>query len=253
MTALEIHQFPCLADNYGVLIHDAGTGATASIDAPDAAVILRQLAEKGWRLTHILTTHHHDDHTAGNLELKSRTGCAVVGPRAEAEKIPGLDTAADDGEVLAFGGAKIHVLGTPGHTAGHAAYWIPSVGAVFTGDALFGLGCGRLFEGTAETMWNSLQKLAALPPETLIYCGHEYGAANARFALTVEPGNAALQERARDVAAGAPSSPAPLALERETNPFLRAGSPEIRERLGMANAPDWRVFAELRDRKNKSR
>lgn len=253
MTTLEIRQFPCLQDNFGVLLHDAASAAAAAIDAPDAVVIERVLAETGWRLTHIFTTHHHGDHTGGNLALKARTGCAIVGPRAEARKIPGLDTAVGEGHVLTFGGVDIHVLDTPGHTAGHIAYWSPAVRAAFVGDTLFAMGCGRVFEETAETMWGSLQKIAALPSDTVIYCGHEYGAANARFALSVEPGNVALQERARGLAAGQPSSPTPLALELETNPFLRAASPEIRERLGMTGAPDWQVFAELRERKNKSR
>jgi len=252
----EINQFPCLTDNYGVLVHDQSTGATAAIDAPDAQVIERELAAKGWRLTHILTTHHHGDHTAGNAALVGRTGCSVTGPRGEANKIPEIQSMVGEGDAVKVGGLEFQVIETPGHTAGHIAYWLPSAGVAFVGDTLFAIGCGRILEGSAETMWASLRKLMALPPETLIYCGHEYTVSNARFALTVDPDNAALGKRLAEPealrAAGRPTLPTKLADELETNPFLRASDAKIRERLGMRDAPDWAVFAEIRERKNRS-
>jgi hydroxyacylglutathione hydrolase len=199
MSELEIHQFACLSDNFGVLVRDAKAGVTASIDAPDASAVAAALKEKGWKLTHILTTHHHGDHTAGNLALKSETGCAIIGPRAEAAKIPGLDKAVGEGDTFTFGGHEVQVLDTPGHTAGHITYVFPSARVAFVGDTLFAIGCGRVIEGNAQMMWKSLKKLMALPKDTAVYCGHEYTQANARFALTIEPENAALQKRAKEV------------------------------------------------------
>ena len=197
MPKLEIEQFPCLSDNFGVLLHDAEAGVTASIDAPDAEEILKRLAAKGWRLTHLLITHHHKDHTGGNLRLKEATGCTVIGPLAEADRVPGIDRGVREGDTIAFGGFEVRVLETPGHTLGHVSYWIPAAKVAFVGDTLFAMGAGRVFEGNAEMMWNSLKKLMGLPRDTEIYCGHEYTAANARFALTVDPDNAALRQRAR--------------------------------------------------------
>jgi hydroxyacylglutathione hydrolase len=256
MPKLEIHQFPCLSDNYGVLIRDADAGVVASIDAPDAACVRKALADTGWRLTHILTTHHHNDHTAGNLPLKAETGCTIIGPRGEAARIPGLDQQVGEGETVRLGSFEAQVLDTPGHTAGHIAYWLPQAEVAFVGDTLFAIGCGRVIEGTYEAMWQSLTKLMALPPATRAYCGHEYTLANARFALTVEPENEALQRRTREVerlrAEGKPTLPTTIALELETNPFLRTGSPAIRKRLGMETAADWEVFKELRERKNRA-
>jgi len=256
MAKLDVHQFPCLSDNYGVLIRDAEAGVCASIDAPEAAAVQRALAETGWRLTHILVTHHHGDHTGGNLAVKAATGCTIVGPRGEAAKVPGIDRQVGEGDTLALGGFQVHVIDTPGHTAGHVSYWIPAAGVAFVGDTLFAIGCGRVIEGTMEMMWTSLAKVARLPPATRLYCGHEYTVANARFALTVDPDNAALQKRAREVealrAAGKPTLPTRLDIELETNPFLRAASPAIRKRLGMEKAADWQVFGELRERKNRS-
>ncbi len=256
MAQLEIHQFPCLSDNYGVLIRDAGADVVASIDAPEAEAVKRALAEKGWRLTHILTTHHHVDHTAGNLALKAETNCTIIGPRGEAAKIPGLDQAVGEGDVFTFGSFQVHVFDTPGHTAGHIIYWLPAADAAFVGDTLFAIGCGRVIEGTRETMWQSLEKVMALPPSTTVYCGHEYTLANARFALTIEPENDALQQRAKEVerlvAAGQPTLPTRIDLELATNPFLRPGSPDIRRRLGMVGEPDWKVFGEIRSRKDRA-
>jgi hydroxyacylglutathione hydrolase len=256
MAKLEVHQFPCLSDNYGVLIHDGGKQVTASIDAPDAGTVAAALKAKGWRLTHILTTHHHGDHTAGNLALKAETKCTIIGPRAEAAKVPGIDKQVGEGDTFNFGSFEVRVLDTPGHTAGHITYWLPSAGIAFVGDTLFAIGCGRVIEGNAEMMWNSLKKLMALPKETTIYCGHEYTQANARFALTIEPENEALQKRAKEVdqlrAAGKPTLPTTLRLELETNPFLRPDVAAIQQRLGMAGKPAWQIFGEIRERKNRS-
>jgi hydroxyacylglutathione hydrolase len=252
---LDVHQFPCLSDNYGVLIRDAATAAVASIDAPDAAAVTAALAAKGWKLTHILTTHHHADHTDGNLALKAATGCTIIGPKGEAARIPGIDTEVGEGETFAFGALKVHVLETPGHTAGHITFWIPAAGVAFVGDTLFAMGCGRVNEGTMEMMWRSVSKIAKLPPATRLYCGHEYTASNAKFALTMEPDNEALQARARAIdalrAEGKPTLPTRVDIELETNPFLRPQSAAIRARLGMAKADDWQVFGELRERKNR--
>ncbi|MEE9586529.1 MAG: hydroxyacylglutathione hydrolase [Hyphomicrobiaceae bacterium] len=256
MRRLDIQQFACRSDNYGVLIHDEATGVTAAIDAPDAEPILANLKEKGWRLTHLLITHHHSDHTDGNLQLKEATGCTVIGPKAEADRIPGIDRGVGQDDAIAFGEFEIRVIETPGHTIGHVTYWIPAASIAFAGDTLFAMGCGRIFEGNAEIMWASLKKLMGLPPETEIYCGHEYTAANAKFALTIDPENAALQTRAKDVAElrakGLATLPTRLDLELETNPFLRPHVAAIRQRLRMQHDPDWRVFAEIRRRKNKA-
>ena len=256
MTEPQIHQFPCLSDNYGVLVRDPATGVVAAIDAPKADEVAAALQAKGWKLTHILTTHRHGDHTDGNLALKAQTGCTIIGPRGEAELVPGIDTAVGEGDSFLLGSLEVRVLETPGHTKGHITYWIPSAKVAFAGDTLFALGCGRVFEGTPQQMWSSLQKLAKLPPETRVYCGHEYTAANAKFALTIEPENEKLQARVREIEAlrerGEPTLPTTIAIELETNPFLRAANPVIRKRLGLETAPDWQVFAEVRERKNKS-
>ncbi len=256
MPKLEIEQFLCLSDNYGVLIHDPEAGVTAAIDAPDAKTILAQLEAKGWTLTHLFVTHHHGDHTGGNLALKEATGCTIYGPAAEADRIPGIDVEVSDGDVIRFGDFDVKVIDTPGHTIGHIAYWIPDAKVAFVGDTLFALGAGRVFEGTAEVMWRSLQKLMRLPPDTEIYCGHEYTQANARFALTLEPDNIALVNRAKEVDLlrdqGKPTLPTRLDRELETNPFLRPNVTAIRAKLGMLYAPDWHVFAAIRERKNKS-
>jgi hydroxyacylglutathione hydrolase len=256
MPSLDIHQFPCLSDNFGVLIHDPETAVTASIDAPDAEQVAAALHEKGWRLTHILVTHHHADHTGGNLELKGETHCTIIGPRAEQARVPGLDQAVAEGDSLRFGGFDVRVLDTPGHTAGHITYWLPEAGVAFVGDTLFALGCGRVIEGNHRMMWTSLQKLMRLPPHTSLYCGHEYTQANAKFALTIEPENDALQKRAKEVndlrAAGKATLPTRVDLELATNPFLRPDSPAIQKRLGMVGRPEWEIFGEIRERKNRA-
>jgi hydroxyacylglutathione hydrolase len=255
MAGLQIHQFLCRQDNFGVLIHDPEAGLTAAIDAPETEPIRRALAEKGWRLTHILTTHHHGDHTAGHAALKAETGCHIVGPAKEAASIPGIDDQVGEGDSLSFGTQTVRVIETPGHTLGHVTYHLPDARVAFVGDTLFSLGCGRLLEGSAEMMWSSLQKLMALPPETSIYCGHEYTKSNAAFALTIEPGNAALQKRAREVdelrTAGQVTLPVTLADELAQNPFLRPDSLEIQERLGMVGQSLATIFAEIRRRKDR--
>lgn len=256
MSALEIHQFPCLSDNYGVLIHDPVANVTASIDAPDAAAVKAALLERNWTLTHILVTHHHADHTGGIAELKADTGCHVIGPRNEAGRIPTLDELVAEGDRVTFGNFEVLVLDTPGHTLGHISYFIPDAKVAFVGDTMFAMGCGRLFEGDAKMMWQSLSKLIALPDDTTIYCGHEYTLGNGRFASTLEPGNRELKERMVSVEAararGEPTLPTTLALEKATSPFLRAKDPELRAVLGLQNAADWEVFAEVRKRKDNA-
>lgn len=255
MAALDRVQFPCLTDNYCVLLHDPGSGQTAAIDAPDANAIKNVLTQRGWRLTHIFTTHHHNDHTSGNLDLKSFYGCEILGPAGEADRIPGIDTSVSSAADVSFAGRDIRVIETPGHTLGHISYWFPDQAMAFAGDTLFALGCGRIFEGDARMMWTSLCTLAALPDQTAIYCGHEYTLANGRFALSVEPENEALKMRMNEVTAlrqaGQPAVPTTIAQEKATNPFLRASSRNIRARLGLEGAADWQVFARLRELKNK--
>ncbi len=254
MSDLIIHMFPCLADNYGYLLHCADTGATAAVDTPDAREIEAQLDSNGWRLTHILNTHHHADHAGGNLELKRRTGCRIVGPRADAARIPGIDVAVGEGDVVELGSHRAAVFDTPGHTRGHIVYHFAAARAAFVGDTLFALGCGRLFEGTPAQMWGSLQKILRWPDDTRIYCAHEYTQSNARFALTVEPQNRSLQQRAANVArlraAGKPTVPSTVGEERATNPFLRAQSADLRATVGLAQAEDVEVFAKTRTLKD---
>ena len=251
---LEVYQFPCLQDNYGFLIHDSATGATAAIDTPEVAPINRALADKGGQLTHILNTHHHFDHAGGNDALKAQWQCQVVGAAIDAERIPGIDLEVKDGESLAFGSAQAEVLEVPGHTSGHIAYYFAEAQIAFVGDTLFALGCGRLFEGTPQQMNDSLNKLMALPDDTVVYCAHEYTEANAAFAATVEPDNPALQQRIQDIQrlreAGQPTVPTSIGLERATNPFVRADSSELQSVLGMVGADAVDVFAETRRRKD---
>ncbi|MEM7619706.1 MAG: hydroxyacylglutathione hydrolase [Pseudomonadota bacterium] len=256
MRHLEIHQFPCLNDNYGVLLHDPENNLTATIDAPEASVIISALAAKNWTLTHILNTHHHFDHTGGNEALKAQTNCTIVGPAGEADKIPGIDQPLKEGDNFQFGNATAAILETPGHTAGHISYWFEQETVLFVGDTLFAMGCGRLFEGDAQTMWSSLQKIIALPKETVIYCGHEYTMSNAEFALALEPGNDVLQERVKHVknlrAKEKPTLPTTLEQELATNPFLRTGNHNIQKRLGMVGQPEWEIFREIRHRKDNA-
>jgi hydroxyacylglutathione hydrolase len=254
MTKLQIHQFICRDDNYGVLLHDEASGATISIDAPSAPAIEAELKKKNWALTHILTTHHHGDHVEGNVALKEVYKCRIIGPEAEKEKIPGIDQTVTKQDVLHIAGRKVAVFECPGHTLGHVAFHIAEEELLFAADTLFAMGCGRVFEGTLTQMFQSVNQFRDLPPDTRLYCGHEYTEANARFALAVEPGNAALQARAEAVSAmrkqGKMTCPTTIAEELATNPYLRCASPEIRSHLNMATASDAEVFAELRTRKN---
>lgn len=256
MSDLDFFLFPCLNDNYGCLVHDTGTGATVSIDAPDASPILAALEQTEWTLSDVFITHHHGDHTAGIDPLKSATGCRVVGPTAEAQRIDGLDQTVAEGDELFFGDHQVHILDTPGHTLGHISYWFKDAATIFVGDTLFAMGCGRVFEGTNPMMWKSLQKLKKLPAETTIYCGHEYTLANGEFALTIDPDNQVLQGRLVEVkrllSDGTPTIPTTLAIELETNPFLRETSAAIRTHLAMTQASDVEVFSEIRERKNKA-
>jgi hydroxyacylglutathione hydrolase len=253
--AAQIRLFPCLKDNFGVLLHDPGSGATAAIDAPEAAPVEAALQAAGWRLTDILVTHHHHDHTGGIEELKERHGCRVLAPDAEADGIPEVDQTVREGDGVRVGSLAAHVIETPGHTSGHISYVFPAEKLAFVGDTLFSIGCGRVIEGTPEMMWQSLLKLRGLPDDTRIYCGHEYTQANIRFAKTIEPGNAALlareQEVARLSAKRTPTIPSTMGEEKAANPFLRADVPEVAASLGLAGRPAWQVFAEIRERKNR--
>ncbi len=254
MAKLKIHQFPCLKDNYGYLVHEPSSGKTATIDTPEVKPILAALAERGWTLTHILNTHHHFDHAGGNAELKEKTGCTVIGPKGEKDKIPGIDRPVGEGDIVELGAARARVIEVPGHTSGHIAYSFDEEHIAFVGDTLFALGCGRLFEGTPQQMWTSLGKLMTLPDDTIVYCAHEYTQANARFALSVEPQNAALVARAKEIdekrSRGEWTVPTTIGLEKKTNPFLRAASIDLRRTIGLEAAKDVDVFAETRKRKD---
>jgi hydroxyacylglutathione hydrolase len=251
---IEVVQIPCLNDNYGYLIHEPGSGLTATIDTPEVAPINAALTQRGWRLTHIFNTHHHFDHAGGNEALKEQWGCTVVGADNDAARIPGIDQRVVDGDQFAFGDVEVTVFEVPGHTSGHIAFYLASENMVFVGDTLFALGCGRLFEGSPEQMWNSLQKLMALPDETVVYCAHEYTQANAAFALSVEPDNLDLQKRSAQIdalrAKGEPTVPTSIGLERATNPFVRPASAGLRQHVGLESASDVEVFAETRRRKD---
>jgi hydroxyacylglutathione hydrolase len=251
----QTYLFPCLKDNFGVLLHDPQSGATAAIDAPEAKAVEDALAKTGWRLTDILVTHHHGDHTAGIGELKTHYKCRVVAPRNEAQRIAQVDETVGEGDTVRIGALEGRVIETPGHTAGHISYFFPKDKLAFVGDTLFSIGCGRVIEGNPEMMWQSLLKLRGLPDDTQFYCGHEYTAANIRFAKTIEPNNKSLAARADEVtrlrAVGKPTIPATIGAEKAENPFLRADVPEVAKSLGLASSPAWKVFAEIRERKNR--
>ncbi|MCG6858970.1 MAG: hydroxyacylglutathione hydrolase [Salaquimonas sp.] len=253
MSDLQFHQFPCLNDNYGVLVHDPVGGETFSVDAPEADAVLKALRDTGWKLTHILVTHHHDDHIQGIARVKAETGAMVIGPASPS--IADLDRTVAEGDTIDLVGEEIQVIATPGHTLDMLNYYLPKSSAVFAGDTLFAMGCGRVFEGTPAMMWDSLKKLMALPPETKVYCGHEYTLANAKFSMTVDGTNPDLIARLAEVealrAAGKPTLPTTMGLELKTNPFLRAADATIRTNLGMQSASDAQVFTEIRGRKDR--
>lgn len=252
--ALDIRTIPCLSDNYAYLAHDPTTGATAVVDVPEAGPIIAALAETGWTLTDVLITHHHYDHVDGLADLLAKHPARVIGAAADAHRLPALDVALNDGDTVTIGSQTGTVIDVSGHTIHHVAYYFAQAKAVFTADSLMALGCGRVFEGTLAQMHASLQKLAALPPDTVVCSGHEYTAANAKFALSVDPDNSGLMSRVRDVtakrASGTPTVPSLLSEELATNPFLRAHDPAICAHLGMTGANATDVFAEIRRRKD---
>ena len=254
--AAEIRLFTCLTDNFGHLIHDPATNATASIDAPEAGPIIKALEREGWNLTDILVTHHHHDHVGGIAELKQKYHCRVVAPHDQKVKIANVDQRTANGDVVKVGDLLARVLETPGHTLDHISYVFDSEKALFAADTLFSIGCGRVIEGTHAMMWDSLLKLRALPDDFRLYCGHEYTAANIKFALSVDPNNPALKARAEEVtklrAANKPTLPTLLGDEKKANVFLRADEPQVAANLHRKGADPAEVFGELRERKNKS-
>jgi hydroxyacylglutathione hydrolase len=249
----EVVVVPCRSDNYAYLVRDPAGGAVVLVDAPEAAPIIAALDARGWTLGTILLTHHHDDHVAGVEALRERYGAAVVGAAADRGRLPALDVEVAEGDEVLGGALAARVYDAPGHTRGHVAYHMPAARALFPADSLMVMGCGRLFEGTADEMWATLSKLAALPPDTLVYSGHDYAEANMRFALSLTPDDAGLLDRAAEIEAagadGAPTVPAPLSLELRTNPFLRAADPAYRARLGLGDDAA-AAFAEIRRRKD---
>lgn len=252
---ITVHQFPCLQDNYGFLVRDEASGKVATIDTPDGKTIADEADRLGWPIDLIFNTHWHPDHIGGNDLLAERFGCEVIAPSGEGEKIPKKSRAVSGGDVVELGATRFEVIDVPGHTLGHVAYHAAEARAAFVGDTLFSLGCGRMFEGDPETFWASLLKLRALPAETTIFCAHEYTAANAAFALSLDPDNAALKERAREITAlrakDQPTVPVVLADEIRANPFLRADDPALASSLGLGSAPAHDVFAEIRSRKDR--
>ncbi len=252
---LEILTVPCRSDNYAFLARDEATGTVALIDAPEAAPIINALEQQGWSLDMILLTHHHADHVDGVPELVAKYGAQIVGATADKHRLPDLDIEVTEGDTVSIGNSTCQVLDVSGHTVGHIAFYCASANAAFTADSLMALGCGRVFEGTMPQMWDSLSKLAALPPATVVYSGHEYTAANAKFALTIEPDNAALRDRVSEIsekrAKGIATVPSLLSVELSTNPFLRANQISVKKLLGMETNSDAEVFAEIRGRKDR--
>jgi hydroxyacylglutathione hydrolase len=248
---LEIHQFPCLSDNYGYLVHDPASGETVCIDTPDAEAYLREAGHREWQITQIWNTHWHPDHAGGNAAIKDATHCTVTAP-AEVERIAVPDRVVAHGDTVRLGGYTAQVIDVSGHTNGHVAFYLPEAGVAFVGDAVFALGCGRMFEGQPDQFWASLERVKALPPETLLYCAHEYTASNARFALHADPDNAALADYAEQIAtaraAGRPTVPTPLSRELTTNPFLRTDDPALQARWGGDTPAE--TFAALRAAKD---
>ena len=255
LPAWEILQLPVLSDNYIYLLHDAASGATAVVDPAEAAPVIAAAEQRGWRISHILNTHHHGDHVGGNLAIKRAHGAIILGPAYDRERIPGLDIAVDEASGAEIAGHQAQVFFVPGHTRGHIAYYFADSAALFCGDTLFSIGCGRLFEGTPQQMWSSLLKLRALPDETQIYCAHEYTESNCRFAITVDPDNPALRRKVADVkalrAVGTPTIPAVLGSEKASNPFLRADQPSLMRHFPDCGSDPVAVFAAVRGAKDK--
>jgi hydroxyacylglutathione hydrolase len=255
MPKLDVLQLIMRSDNFAVLLHDAASGATAAIDAPEADPIITALKENGWTLSHIFVTHKHFDHIEGIPALQAAYDCEVIGPETSAAETGMYDRTVKDGDSFEWAGLGVRVLETPGHTLDHVSYHLPAEKLVFVGDTVFSLGCGRVIEGDHAMMWNSLQRLRALPDETSLYCGHEYTLANGKFALTIEPQNELLKRRVAEVeklrAADKPTLPTTIAAEKATNPFLRADYPSVVKGLGMAGADAAKVFAEIRKRKDR--
>lgn len=256
MPSLDVALIKAFQDNYIYLLRTPGSGAVGIVDAGDAAPAIAELERQGLQLSHIFNTHHHSDHIGGNAALKARFPEArLIGPRSETARIAGMDLTVAEGDVVDFGSVSFRAIEVPGHTRGHIAFFSEDAEALFCGDTLFALGCGRLFEGTPAQMWHSLGKLARLPAATRVFCGHEYTQNNARFARTVDPGNAALAQRAEEVdrlrVAGQPTIPSTIGLENATNPFLRADEPAVAEAVGLPGADPVDVFAEVRARKDR--
>ncbi|MDE0800360.1 MAG: hydroxyacylglutathione hydrolase [Rhodospirillaceae bacterium] len=251
---LDIRQVPVLNDNYVYLVREPESGNVAVVDPAVADPVLDKAAKLGWTITHILNTHHHGDHTGGNLEIKEKTGCTIVGPGPDKDRIPGIDVQVNDSDTFALGATEAKVFFVPGHTRGHIAYWFADSIALFCGDTLFSIGCGRVFEGTMDQMWTSLSRLRTLPPETRVYCAHEYTQSNIQFAVSVDPNNVALRNREEEVKQkrdrGEPTVPSRLGEELAANPFLRVDQPDLQKALGMLGADPVAVFAEIRGRKD---
>ena len=247
-------QIPAAQDNYIYLLRDTALNQTAVVDPTEAEPVLAVLKRRGWKLHYILNTHHHADHVGGNLMLKAETGCRIIAGARDKDRIPGIDYGVSEGEKVLIGESVGHVYEIPGHTLGHVAFYFPETSALFCGDTLFSLGCGRLFEGTAAQMWTSLKRLRTLPDDTRVHCAHEYTLANARFALHLDPENPLLKLKAAQANVlrmdGRPTVPSLLGEEKVCNPFLRADDEFLREELGMLDAPDEEVFAEIRTRKD---
>ncbi|XP_051133136.1 probable hydroxyacylglutathione hydrolase 2, chloroplastic [Andrographis paniculata] len=252
---LQIELVPCLRDNYAYLLHDVDTGTVGVVDPSEALPIIDALNRKNWNLNYILNTHHHYDHTGGNLDLKGRYGAKVIGSGSDAERIPGIDIALNDGDKWMFASHEVVVIATPGHTRGHISFYFPGSKSIFTGDTLFSLSCGKLFEGTPDQMLNSLRKITSLPDDTNVYCGHEYTLSNSKFALSIEPGNKELQSYANHVAhlrnKGLPTIPTTISKEKMCNPFLRTSSSEIRKSLNIpGTAEDGVALGAIRQAKD---
>jgi hydroxyacylglutathione hydrolase len=241
-TSLDIVRIPVLSDNYIWLMREPQSGAVGVVDPAVAAPVLAEADKRGWKITHILNTHHHGDHVGGNLEIKNATGCTIVGLGRDRARIPGIDVTVDDGDRYRFGEAEAEVFFVPGHTSGHCAYAFRDQHALFCGDTLFALGCGKMFEGTPQQFWTSLERLRSLPDDMKVFCAHEYTQSNARFAVTIETDNKAFK--------GEPTVPSLLGDEKKTNPFLRADIPSVQKAVGMVGKDPIQVFAEVRHRKD---